>query len=128
MCTIEKANTLVNAAAERNALDGLGVAVLDELHMVDDPHRGYLLELLATKLLCLDGGGGSGHGNGVQIIGMSATLADTEQLARRLDAKFYCSAYKPVPIEEYLVHENQIYQAPAPPTLSAKKRDLEADQ
>lgn len=35
--------------------------------MVDDSHRGYLMELLATKLLSLQGN--------VQIIGMSATLS-----------------------------------------------------
>ena len=40
--------------------------VLDELHMVDDDHRGYLLELIATKLLSL--------GQPLQIVGMSATL------------------------------------------------------
>ena len=40
--------------------------VLDELHMIDDDHRGYLMELLATKLLSLE--------RRVQIIGMSATL------------------------------------------------------
>ena len=27
-----------------------GIAVIDELHMVGDPHRGYLLELLLTKI------------------------------------------------------------------------------
>jgi DNA polymerase theta len=40
--------------------------VLDELHMIDDDHRGYLLELIATKIMSLD--------QSVQIIGMSATL------------------------------------------------------
>lgn len=34
--------------------------------MIDDDHRGYLLELMATKLLAL--------GQPIQIIGMSATL------------------------------------------------------
>lgn len=40
--------------------------VLDELHMIDDDYRGYLLELMATKLLCLS--------QPIQIVGMSATL------------------------------------------------------
>jgi DNA polymerase theta len=41
--------------------------VLDELHMLDDEHRGYLLELMVTKLLLLQ--------QDVQIVGMSATLS-----------------------------------------------------
>ncbi len=41
--------------------------VLDELHMIDDDHRGYIMELMATKLLSLE--------QGVQIVGMSATLS-----------------------------------------------------
>lgn len=40
--------------------------VLDELHMIDDDHRGYLLELMTTKLLSLE--------QRVQIVAMSATL------------------------------------------------------
>ena len=42
------------------------MVVLDELHMIDDDHRGYLMELMASKLLSLD--------HAVQIVGMSATL------------------------------------------------------
>lgn len=41
--------------------------VLDELHMLDDEHRGYLLELMVTKLLLLQ--------QDIQIVGMSATLS-----------------------------------------------------
>ena len=40
---------------------------MDELHMIDDGHRGYLMELMASKLLSLQGS--------VQLIGMSATLS-----------------------------------------------------
>lgn len=57
---------LVNTAIEQCTIDDLGVVVLDELHMIDDEHRGYLMELLATKLLSLE--------QSVQIVGMSATL------------------------------------------------------
>lgn len=57
----------MNTAIEDCSISALQAVVLDECHMIDDGYRGYLLELLATKLLCLD--------QPVQIIGMSATLA-----------------------------------------------------
>jgi DNA polymerase theta len=50
VCTIEKANTLVNRMLEEDSLAQLGCIVVDELHMVGDDERGYLLELLLTKL------------------------------------------------------------------------------
>lgn len=64
---ILQANYLVNHAIEQCTIDSLGAVVLDELHMVDDFHRGYLMELLATKLLSLQ--------CKVQLVGMSATLS-----------------------------------------------------
>lgn len=57
---------LINTAIEDSSISQLRAVVLDELHMIDDDHRGYLLELIATKLLSLE--------QPVQIIGMSATL------------------------------------------------------
>jgi hypothetical protein len=45
---------LVNAAIGDCSVVDLGVVVMDELHMLDDESRGYILELMATKLLCLD--------------------------------------------------------------------------
>ena len=66
VCTIEKANALVNSAIEDCSITKLRAAVLDECHMIDDGFRGYLLELMTTKLLCLD--------QEIQIVAMSATL------------------------------------------------------
>jgi hypothetical protein len=36
---------------EENTVDQLGALVLDEMHMIGDPQRGYLMELLVTKVL-----------------------------------------------------------------------------
>lgn len=58
---------MINSAIEECSIGDLGVVVLDELHMLDDEHRGYLLELMVTKLLLLQ--------QDVQIVGMSATLS-----------------------------------------------------
>ena len=121
VATIEKANALINTAIDDCSIGDLKVVVLDELHMIDDGHRGYLLELLATKLLCLD--------HAVQIVGMSATLnvsdskmyksfscamlisQNIDLLARWLDAFSYQTRYRPVPIEEHIVYDGCIYSA-----------------
>lgn len=57
---------LVNAAIDDCSIHTLKSVVLDELHMIDDDHRGYLLELITTKLLSLE--------QDVQVVAMSATL------------------------------------------------------
>ncbi|PWY87012.1 DNA-directed DNA polymerase theta [Aspergillus heteromorphus CBS 117.55] len=103
VCTIEKANSLINTTIEECSIGDLGVVVLDELHMLDDEHRGYLLELMVTKLLLLR--------QDIQIIGMSATLSNTEMLAEWMKAVYFISTYRPVPIDDYLVYENAIYPA-----------------
>ena len=51
--------------------------VVDELHMVCDPHRGLPLELLITKLLF------SRHADSIQLIGMSATMGGESVTAGR---------------------------------------------
>lgn len=66
VCTMEKANSLVNSAIDDCSIQQLRAVVLDELHMIDDNHRGYLLELMTTKLMSLE--------QPVQVIAMSATL------------------------------------------------------
>jgi len=62
-----QANSLINAAIEDQTISKLGVVVMDELHMLDDESRGYIMELMATKLMSLE--------HNIQMIGMSASLS-----------------------------------------------------
>ncbi|KAH7162747.1 P-loop containing nucleoside triphosphate hydrolase protein [Dactylonectria estremocensis] len=103
ICTLEKANALVNTAIDDCSIPQLRTVVLDELHMIDDDHRGYLLELTATKLLSLE--------QSVQIIGMSATLPNMDLMAQWLNGHCYETRYRPVPIEEHLVYNGNVYPA-----------------
>lgn len=69
--------------------------VVDEIHMMDDRDRGFLLELLLTKIRMKAGGPAAGSGAGagssssgrpqpIQIIGMSATLPNVDEVAKWL--------------------------------------------
>ncbi|KAH9615418.1 hypothetical protein KSS87_023001 [Heliosperma pusillum] len=124
VCTIEKANSLVNRLLEEDRLSEVGIIVIDELHMVADPSRGYLLELLLTKLRYAagEGNGDTSSGDssstssgksdvarGLQIVGMSATMPNVAAVADWLHAALYQTEFRPVPLEEYVKVGNNIY-------------------
>lgn len=101
VCTIEKANFMINSAIEEGRLGDLGIVVVDELHMVGDLRRGYSLECLVSKIRSLE--------QEVQIVAMSATVSSIGDVARWLQAKTHMSDYKPVPVTDYLVKGRRIY-------------------
>ncbi|KAK7293723.1 hypothetical protein RJT34_16596 [Clitoria ternatea] len=124
VCTIEKANSLINRLLEEGRLSEMGIIVIDELHMVGDPHRGYLLELMLTKLRYAAGegiskssdgessGGSSDKADpaqGLQLVGMSATMPNVAAVADWLQAALYQTEFRPVPLEEYIKVGNSIY-------------------
>ncbi|XP_078115890.1 DNA polymerase theta isoform X1 [Sander vitreus] len=111
VCTIEKANSLVNRLIEEDNMDLLGMVVVDELHMVGDSGRGYLLELLLTKIryIAQKQNTTGSLSEGVQIIGMSATLPNLSLLASWLGAELYQTDYRPVPLQEHLKVGCNIY-------------------
>ncbi|TSQ12710.1 DNA polymerase theta [Bagarius yarrelli] len=134
VCTIEKANGLINRLIEENRMDLLGIVVVDELHMLGDSGRGYLLELLLTKIQyianktaekCSD----KQSTDGVQIVGMSATLPNLDLLARWLKAELYHTDYRPVPLMEWVKIGAKIYDGsmnllrPFTPPLPVKGDD-----
>ncbi|XP_074546756.1 DNA polymerase theta [Halichoeres trimaculatus] len=111
VCTIEKANSLINRLIEEDSMGLLGMVVVDELHMVGDSGRGYLLELLLTKIrfIAKKQNTTGSLSEGVQIIGMSATLPNLSLLASWLGAELYQTDYRPVPLQEHLKVGCNIY-------------------
>ncbi|GFN83271.1 DNA polymerase theta-like [Plakobranchus ocellatus] len=116
VCTIEKGNGIVNRLMEEDKLSQLGVMVIDELHMVGDSHRGYLLELMLTKLAYVTyrvktKSSKTNQQHQVQLIGMSATLPNLDLLARWLDAGLFCTDFRPVPLTEHIKVDKRILDA-----------------
>ncbi|XP_012557615.2 DNA polymerase theta isoform X1 [Hydra vulgaris] len=104
VCTIEKANSLINKLMESKKILDLCCVVVDEMHMIGDVGRGYLLELLLTKIKFLT----ASNDAEIQIIGMSATLPNLDMLAKWLKADLYFTNFRPVPLTEHIKVGNHI--------------------
>nr|XP_056704350.1 DNA polymerase theta [Euleptes europaea] len=116
ICTIERANSLINRLIEENMMDLLGIVVVDELHMLGDSHRGYLLELLLTKVRFLteqkkDKQTSRPLSDRTQIVGMSATLPNLDLLASWLNADLYHTDFRPVLLMEQLKIGSKVYDS-----------------
>ncbi|XP_025743295.1 helicase POLQ-like isoform X7 [Callorhinus ursinus] len=102
IATIEKGHSLVNSLIETGRIGSLGLVVVDELHMIGEGSRGAILEMTLAKILYTS--------KTTQIIGMSATLNNVEDLQEFLQAEYYTSQFRPVELKEYLKINNAIYE------------------
>ena len=67
-----------------------------------DQDRGYLLELMLTKLRYDTAALDENQGRGIQIVGMSATLSNAQDLAQWLSAQLYQTSFRPVELRKYV--------------------------
>ncbi len=76
-------------------LDGLGTVVVDEIHTLDDAERGPRLNGLIKRLKTLF--------PDLQIIGLSATVKNPQEIAQEFDMKLVEYQQRPVPLERHLI-------------------------
>ncbi|HII63925.1 TPA: DEAD/DEAH box helicase [Candidatus Woesearchaeota archaeon] len=88
--TSEKLDSLLRHHAPWIA--GVSTVIIDEIHLLNDPGRGPTLEILITILKRLL--------KNVQIIGLSATIGNPEELAEWLDAKLVEDDWRPVKLKK----------------------------
>ncbi|MEM4378304.1 MAG: DEAD/DEAH box helicase [Candidatus Nitrosotenuis sp.] len=88
--TNEKMDSLIRHGVEW--ADKIGLVVADEVHLIGDPDRGPTLEMILTKLKELP--------NKPQILALSATITNSEELSEWLGCKCVSSEWRPVPLTE----------------------------
>ncbi len=71
-------------------LPSVSTLIIDEFHMIGDQKRGPVVELVAVRA----------KDYGMQIIGLSATIGNPEELAEWLGAKAVVSGWRPVDLVE----------------------------
>jgi helicase len=77
----------------------IGLVVVDEIHLLTSPNRGPTLEVTITRLRdLLD----------FQLLGLSATISNSSDLADWLDAELVESDYRPVELKEGIYQENTV--------------------
>ena len=87
--TVEKLDSLLRHKPDW--VRDVGLVVADEIHLLNDEGRGPTLEVVLTKLK---------RETKAQILGLSATINNAEEIAEWLDAELVRSDYRPVKLYE----------------------------
>jgi helicase len=96
--TSEKLDSLMRHKAPW--LNMVKVVVLDEIHLLNDPGRGPTLEIVITILRELQ--------KKIQIIGLSATIGNPQELADWLEAKLVIDTWRPVRLDKGVYLDEKI--------------------
>ncbi|CAG5019053.1 unnamed protein product [Parnassius apollo] len=94
IATIEKGLALIRSLIELDRLDEIGLIVVDELHLIGEEGRGGTLETLLTTVIFAN--------KGIQIVGMSATIGNLNEIAQFLQADVFQREFRPVELMEYV--------------------------
>lgn len=73
----------------------ISLIISDEIHLIDDPSRGPTLEVVLTQLAGITKS---------QIIALSATIENAEEIAEWLDAELVRSDYRPVKLHRGVMY------------------------
>lgn len=76
------------------------IIIVDEVHLLNDPTRGPTLEILITILRQLL--------KNIQIISLSATIGNPEELAEWLEAELVIDDWRPVKLYKGTYHEGVV--------------------
>ncbi len=88
--TNEKMDSIIRHGSEW--VDDVGLVIADEIHLIGNEDRGPTLEIILTKLKLLE--------NKPQILGLSATISNSDEISEWLGCKLVENKWRPVPLFE----------------------------
>jgi len=86
VCTSEKLDSMLRS--NPSLMDDIGVVVADEFHLLQEPSRGPTLEILLSRI--------RHRVEGAQILALSATVGNANELAEWLEADLVKSEWRPI--------------------------------
>ncbi|MEM2933894.1 MAG: ATP-dependent DNA helicase [Methanocellales archaeon] len=111
IATSEKADSLLRNQSPW--MNEITVIVVDEIHLIDQADRGPTLEVTVAKLKKLN--------PNAQIIALSATIGNPEELASWLQAELLVSDFRPVELKEGVFFSRVIF-------FKEDKREIELEE
>jgi helicase len=98
LCTNEKADSLLRHKAPW--MSELTLVVADEVHLLTEQQRGPTLEVVLTRLTEIN--------PNIQVLALSATVRNAEEVGSWLKAGSVTTDWRPVPLREGIYHDNQV--------------------
>jgi helicase len=96
--TNEKADSLLRHRAKW--VDEISLVVADEVHLLNDSERGPTLEVVLARLMQIN--------PGIQLLALSATIKNVEELADWLKAQYVTTEWRPVTLKEGVLLHDEI--------------------
>jgi len=96
--TNEKADSLLRHRAKW--MDELSLIVADEVHLLNDGERGPTLEVVLARLMQIN--------SEMQILALSATIKNVEEIAEWLKAEYVKTEWRPILLKEGVLLHNEI--------------------
>lgn len=98
LVTAEKLDSLLRH--DRSILENLGLVIADEIHLLNDDTRGPTLEVLLSIL--------KSKYSKIRIVGLSATVSNSEEIAGWLNADLIYDEWRPVELQHYVLLDDEL--------------------
>ena len=96
--TNEKADSLLRHRAKW--MDEISLVVADEVHLLNEAERGPTLEIVLARLMQVN--------PSIQVLALSATMGNVDEIAAWLKAQFVITEWRPVTLKEGVLLHDEI--------------------